>query len=369
MLHHQISTHLSAATLRRENGSAMIFVLVIAVICNILIGSVLLSSRYSSKKSMNRREKISVINIAEAGKEHFYAKLLYEGYVPKKDSIEVVFNKVAFGNGCYTVVCSAGVNIDTMKIRVRGEEGNNHNTIEVLLTKKSDVDLARLNIRSKAAVVSKSEVDIVGNISIDGREYDSLNNLKGGGTFGIVTEKIVNLNGSAEVGGNTLAPVGKKDFPTYRAMVSKEGVKISDSLSSPEAFLQIPVGSLDKYKTDLSKLTIPFHGLVYFDGDTHIPDLGKSSGVIIVHNSTKSAELHLNGGEFKGLIICDVMNKVNGTGKILGSVVAIGDKTGSHFGNGTAEIHYSKDVLSNLEALCTNLHYKIEELSWRELVD
>jgi len=64
-----------------------------------------------------------------------------------------------------------------------------------------------LSFTTRAAVSAKGPVETLGNIMIDGRDWDYDGAvLLGGGTFGISSMGIITNGGSSEVGGNGLAP-------------------------------------------------------------------------------------------------------------------------------------------------------------------
>jgi Tfp pilus assembly protein PilX len=90
--------------------------------------------------------------------------------------------------------------------------------------------------------------------------------------------------------------------------------------------------------------TLPFHGVVYIEGDyAAVPD--GSTGVLIVHNATSTAMLGpYNGGTFKGLIIADAM-QINGNVDIIGAVVTFAAVTA---GEGNPSIKYSKCIIDGL---------------------
>jgi hypothetical protein len=173
------------------------------------------------------------------------------------------------------------------------------------------------------------------------------------------------LKGSGEVGGNGVAPVDKKDIDDVRSTVCMEGAPVESWMSSPEAMLGVAAGSLDEYKT--ATLTTPFHGIVYVTGDCGPVHFDSSSGILIVHNSSFNAEIHMNQGSFRGLIIADVVNKINGQADILGGVVTIGNTESSKLGNGNGGIHYSPQVLDKLIDLCENIKKGVSEVFWKEV--
>jgi hypothetical protein len=96
--------------------------------------------------------------------------------------------------------------------------------------------------------------------------------------------------------------------------------------------------------------------------------LGNSSGILIVHNSTKTANLHLNGGTFKGILIVDEMDKLNGNADVIGAVVALSDYAcAGKFGNGNSRVLFSSYVINNLGKFCSEMDKSVRELSWVEL--
>jgi|GEM_PF-1227077 len=352
-----------------QSGSAMVFVLVVAVIANIVIAAVMMTSRFSAKSSGTRREKVTTLNIAEAGKERFYAKLLYNNFTPHPDTIETVFSNESFGGGTYTVKCSTGTNTDSLTIRSTGTAGNNTTKLEIRAVKRRSVPLDGISALLPGVICARSDVDLTGNIHVDGREYDSLNVLTGDpGTYGVYTCMSVSRQGSAAIGGKGVEPVDNNgDFNAVRSTVCSENQPITSNYASPEAFLGLPEGSLDAYKISPGEFVTPFKGLVYVEGSIGPVHFGESRGILIVHDSTKTSQLKINQGSFKGLIICDEMDKINGVATIIGAVVSLGTANKSTFGNGHADVHYSSQVLDNLDMYCENIRWTMEEVFWREL--
>ena len=168
------------------------------------------------------------------------------------------------------------------------------------------------------------------------------------------------------MGGNGVAPLSKHGFEDIRSLVSEENASVEQFFASPEAFLGLPEGALDEYKS--SSLNTPFHGLIYLTQDYVGPvHFENSSGILIVHNQYKDAELQITNGVFKGLIITDKMAKINGNAVVLGGVVTLCEGEVSTFGTGTAVIRYSSQVLSNLSKYCENLKRKVEQISWEQV--
>ncbi|MBN1760487.1 MAG: hypothetical protein JW863_19315 [Chitinispirillaceae bacterium] len=352
--------------LNNSSGAAMVFILVIAVLGGIVMSSIFFTSRLTIKRSSNRREKIGALNIAEAGKESFYAKLLNDKYFSLQPNTTVmVFADQIFGNGKFSVQCITAADIDTVTVQAWGQEGPNCVKLEI----QAAVNLGLpLNFTGNVggAVTARYSVDLTGGIDIDGRDYDSLNNLVGNGTYGVYTCMSLNINGNAAVGGNGVAPVDKKDIASVRSSVCYERGAITSAMASPEAFLGVPAGSLDQFK--VSSLPSHFEGIYYIEEDCGPVHFDNCSGILIVHNSTFNTQLKINSnGSFKGLIICDEMNKINGTCDVLGAVVSLARTTSSTFGNGDAQIHYSSQLLANLINYCKNVKKGLSELSWKEM--
>jgi hypothetical protein len=109
----------------------------------------------------------------------------------------------------------------------------------------------------------------------------------------------------------------------------------------------------------------PFHGIVYVDGNyTQPPDL--SSGILIVHNATNTANLgNWNGGTFTGVVIADSINKINGNVTIIGAIYGWGSSSTVEVDitAGTPQIKYSQCVLDGLNQ---NFPFQIVKGTWHE---
>lgn len=74
-------------------------------------------------------------------------------------------------------------------------------------------------------------------------------------------------------------------------------------------------------------------------------------------------------GMFKGIILADQIDHVNGDGLILGGVMTLADDGFGHwFGNGAADIIFSEGVLANLPSLIIDPLNGYEVLAWQEVV-
>jgi hypothetical protein len=62
------------------------------------------------------------------------------------------------------------------------------------------------------------------------------------------------------------------------------------------------------------------------------------------------------------------MDKMNGNITVVGAVVCLADFTGAKlFGNGSATVKYSSQVLNNLNKFITDSDKSVKEVSWKEL--
>ncbi len=197
------------------------------------------------------------------------------------------------------------------------------------------------------AVTSRNSVLEIGNCEIDGREYDStgyFGELLGPGISGVYTCETVKTAVNATIGGNGIAPDSKAAINE----VCIENAPGEPFFHSPEAFLGVVEGSLGAYKISLPELADHFDGIVYVTEDVKYTGVG-SRGILIIHNESFSATLEAVDGDFKGLIICDGIGRMNNEASILGAVVILNPKGRSLVGCGRAKIHYSPQVLRSLE--------------------
>ncbi|HEX2958766.1 MAG TPA: hypothetical protein VHO70_18170 [Chitinispirillaceae bacterium] len=349
--------------LKNNNGSTLITIVIIAIVLNIALAAFFFSTRNTAKSAGAKRIKTSAFNIAEAGKEDLYSQVSWRKYTPRADIVDTVFSAHPFESGTYTVSCRSNVSLNTLWVTSKGVERTDSAIIETVGWLRPDITINFPPVLG--AVTSRSRITVKGNIEIDGRNYDTSNTLVDSGIYGISTCDSMILSGSATVGGNGIAPVNDKNFPSVQETVADEMIPVDARFSSPEAFLGVPNGALDDYV--VSSLPTPFRGLYYLKGPYVGPvHFGNSYGILIIHNDYKDAELQIVDGTFHGLIITDRMAKISGNALILGAVVTLCEGEVSTFGTGTAIIRYSKQVLQHLSLYCNNLRKKVQEVSWKQ---
>jgi len=342
-----------------EKGGAMLAVLALAVILNITIGAIILSSRYSVKKSAARRGKVSVINIAEAGKEVVLSELRNRIFNPLASTDTLRYSNEPFAEGAYSVRCTTNPQIDTVRIVSTGKIGEDSTRIEVMAYVKPDGMPKWL----RGTVTARTDVSTLGNIEIDGRDYDT-NSVFGtllgsGGTVGVASGGTVSAGGSSEIGGNSTAP----QSTTIPDETVEEHIDTTGYPQTPEEVLGLPPGALDKYKVT-SCPSSSFKGIIYSDQPCDIAE-----GILIVHNESLTASLDNYHNHFKGIIIADEVKHFNGGSSVLGSVFMLGKTSGGNcFGNGAARIHYSSRIIGKyLKILAENAKRDVTVVSWREL--
>ncbi len=345
-----------------NKGAAMVAVLAMVLVLNIALIAFFFSVNHTRKKSGIRKSKSTVLSIAEAGKEHLYGQVRWGLFKPEPDSNVQAFSDVAFQNGSFSVSCSSNAKIDTIWVKSEGKNGTLTSTINVTAALSPDITIPFPPVRG--AVTALSGITVKGNIELDGRDHDTSGNLIGNGIFGLSTCGLMSLEGSATVGGYGVVPVDKNNLATVEDQVAEQNTSVSSIFDSPEAFLGLPDGSLEPFKT--STLTTPFSSLVYFTQDVGPVHFGNSCGILIVHNQNSDAELQITGGLFKGLIICDRMAKISGNAQIIGAVVSLSAAEVSTFGTGTAIIQYSRGVLEKLNEYCRNINKNVAEIAWHE---
>jgi hypothetical protein len=325
------------------------------------------SVKSTIKTSGRFKSKVSSLNIAEAGKERFYAKLRSNSFMPQENSDSVIFSAVPFADGNYTVICQTDTNSELLTIRSTGAIQGETTSVEIKARFGPEIPVRKFAQRVGGAITSRYKVDLTGGIHVDGNDYDSsFVPIGSGGVYGVWTCMTMLLQGdSALIGGRGIGLTNRVGLPLVRATIAVENAPVTDRLSSPEAFFGVAPGSLDKFI--VPNLTTPFHGVRYVTSSVGPVQFGNSSGILIVHNVSKTAEFKGNGGTFKGLLICDNVNRINGEMKLLGAVVTLNENTSAWFGNGQANVLYSSQILNNLRDYCDNMKLVLEERSWKEI--
>ncbi|MBD3319976.1 MAG: hypothetical protein GF350_02670 [Chitinivibrionales bacterium] len=343
-------------------GSVLITVIVIAVIGTIAGIVTLGVTNNLINTSRLKRNDAALLNIAEAGKEYALSKLRSQELELQEGQKIIGGSDISFGAGAFTVTCSANAPADCVWVVSTAEADERSKAIEVIATVVS----GKLNINLtgiRGAVTTRGDFSSLGNIEIDGQDYNEEGtSVEGDGCYGVSScGTTVSVGGSSATGGNGNGPPKRGEAAnSVERRVTCEGYP-----ETPEDVLGLPDGALEQFKTDECPAA-GFQGLLYTERDCDVT----GSGIYICHNESGTASLTNFHGNFKGLIIADRVTRVNGNGTIVGAVITLSELQGSNtFGNGNARIKYSSAALNKLEEYCSDVELDVEitEVSWREL--
>jgi hypothetical protein len=270
----------------------------------------------------------------------------------------------------------------------------------------------------RGAVTANGPVSTLGDITIDGRNYDDGGSfVVDNGTNGISTTNQVSVGGSSSVGGNGNAPIGgagdgdgvyEEDAP-WADGVDNDGDGATDEEAfngkdddgdglidedlgpyppSPDVYFGLTDGQMKgaaqaegtyfTNSTDFNNWVlanggdVPGGKIIYLDYDLQVPmefgpNLNEKPSIIIQHNDTGDAHMKNLHGAFKGIILSDVITHINGECYIVGGIASFAQENlGNAYGNGDAMVLYSTEVLSNLPSILqAGAGYTV--LSWREV--
>ncbi len=364
-------TVLKPAALKTDRTGYILFTVLIIGTLVICIGmSAFIGMRSSAKAMGSQRIRGNTFNIAEAGKEHALSILRLDSAALKPGKDTILLSNVPFDMGSYTVRCSTNATIDTVYIRSRAAAGNQTVTIEAASHRYTILD--KMNYSSTAAVCTKSDIKLLGNVTIDGNDWDSTNTaIIGPGVFAISTCGDDSVAASAEAYGRGFIDpkASKKPGAIPIDSVVQDHLDTAGYPATPEAVLGLTPGALDTFKTSTFP-AMPFHGIVYVDsaGVKIDLDFKGSTGIFIFHSSSYASILKNIKGSFKGILICDQIDHINDTTHILGAITTLSSSPyGNVFGNGKAYIRHSSQVLSNLQNYTAKLPLFVDIVTWKEL--
>ncbi len=207
-----------------------------------------------------------------------------------------------------------------------------------------------------------------GNIILDARDHDTSGNvILTKGTYAIwSTGSSFTVSGSATVGGTSNGtdyappPTGVADpsiiqlnqvLPAPGYPATPDSVFGGAATGYPEGTLKAVAKSGlagSQYTTDPTKLRYPLSGVTYVEMSTSAPAWNPAtisgSGILIVHNGTKTASLQNGGGTFRGIVISDDIVRFHGI--VYGAVVGLTTApTGNVIGNGNASLYFSRQAI------------------------
>lgn len=346
-----------------NRGSSLIFVVSLAIILNIVFATVYMTISTTQKKTGVKRLNTSSVLLAEAGKEKLCADLRNSTISLIPNQRKQIYTNYSLGKGSFSVSCSTNSTVDTVYMTSTGSDGLSSVTIDVIANIEPDAVAWKKWIRG--AITARTAVDLLGNIEVDGRDYDTTGGLTGtlltpvSGTYGVSSGDLVNAGGSSQIGGQTTAPTS----PKIQGVTVNQNIDLTGYPTTPEEVLGLAPGALDKYKTSICPPS-NYYGIVYTDKSCEF-----AGGILICHNAAGTASLGNYHGNFKGLIIADEDKHINGGATVLGAVIFLGKSAGGNcIGNGGATIHYSSRMLEKTVNSLLGLGGKrnVTVISWSE---
>ncbi|MBI1850459.1 MAG: hypothetical protein HYR85_08960 [Planctomycetes bacterium] len=286
-----------------------------------------------------------------------------------------------------------------------------------------DVENQTQRLRTKAAITANGPVALSGSVTVDGRDWD-LNGfgVVGPGVNGVTSSQLVTSGGSSSVGGNGLAPIrratalngvfqqavlygdsldndgdGRVDEEALDGIDNDGDGRVDEDLApfpqSPDALLGLADGTLTQlaqnqgtyfssasaFSTYLSQNggEIPGGKIIVMDfpatsasGPVWNPGefgdaMNADPSIVVFHSAYSNSVVKNLHGRFKGLLVTDYVDHVNGTAEIVGSIVTFGtSQVGNVFGNGNATIKYSSAVLGLLPVIPS-----YAQCGWREVAN
>lgn len=336
-----------------------------------------------------RHGELLALNLAESGAEMTLSRLAYNGSWRGWTS-----NALAGGG---TVVAGA---VDDTSLGPLGVRVLSYGTYH----EQADTVYVRLLIDSRipgaarGAVTANSMVAGNGGLLLDGRDHDENGNvLPGSGALAISTTATLDLKpntwlaGTSDSldytphrwsdGGFDFGPLTETgaSWPAGYPM-SPDGVMGGAADGYPEGRLKEIarsgargsqyVGPDAVPPSGPGDLAMPLRGVTYVElgpGASWIgADFGDhSSGILVVHNSTRTAVLkNVNNGIFRGLVIADDLVHLHA--QIIGALVILSSSpsSGNVVGNGHGSVLYSRATLSRAASGMPGVYTPLDVLSW-----
>ena len=298
------------------------------------------------------------------------------------------------GGGTFDVEATQ-LNSGTWLLTAEAGHGKGKRKLEVVVARSG----TPLSIPGMAAIVNKGPLGTLGNITIDGRDWDYDGaNVVGPGVYGIMGGSSIGQGGSSAIGGNGFAPqpaAGPAISDPFHDWSSDEFDNDGDGEadqagegfpSGPDQAVSLPNGALKsiaqangayfsssgQFSSYLSSNggNVPSGKIIFLDFDLWQPadfgsTLNEDPSIIVMHNATGDAEMKNLHGQFKGLLLVDQVQHVNAGTLILGMIYSWA-QSGNTYGNGNADVKFSSEVLANLPSSSDSTYFAV--VSWRESV-
>lgn len=334
----------------------LIIVLGMSIIASLLILKLNANSKENLSTTLNMYEQTQARIIANSGVEIYLEKL--------RDDLSMI-GKTYYNNhllgGSYDVNISGPDSQVTVRSTARFE-GVTHRSIVEAKTDRLPVFPApgAMYIASQ----SVNNVQINGNISVNGYDHDINGNLINNGTVlpGIAVDNpldvptIINsIKGSAEINGTG----GEPSVHPVMNLVAWDEYS-DDVVSRPDIIINSSsdLNSISNLGTITSPKTTFVNGDIYFNKNI------EGCGILVVNGN-----LRINGTfTYRGLIIAykesEITTQLNGNGKIYGAMIIAGESANLEISNGNFDCFYSQEALDKLSLLLKARRFRI--LSWWE---
>ncbi len=396
---------------RPEAGSILIVTLVAAVVIAGFTFALYVVSRGETEGTKSESRRSKALQAAEAGIGEAFDRLNrgVDPAIDRSEDLRLSYRVSAENLGS----TSAGNQVFRLTSQARFASADR--AVEAIVENQTR------QARMQAAVTSNGPVALSGSVIVDGRDHDANGfGVVGGGVFGVISSQLVVSGGNSSVGGNGTAPV---DDPTELDNVFDQFVPFGDGIdqdldgrldeelldgldnegdgridedlmpfpSSPDAVFGLPEGTLAAYAqsqgtyfTSFGELSsymssngneIPGGKIIVLDfpstpeaGPIWNPaDFGDAMNadpsIFVFHTPHANAVVRNLHGRFKGLLLTDYADHVNGEAEILGGILTFGrSRVGNVYGNGNARILYSSAVLSHLPLIPY-----FAQKAWREI--
>lgn len=381
-----------------DRGFALIAVIVVMVVLGLIGAAALTLTAGDQKVTRLFADANQADGAATAGLEHAMAVLQANGAFPFTASINGYTYTVEKDPDIYDI--DGDTVADTVRLASDGtlNDSGNGNPVWILTSTASKgsfkavqrmrVSQRIVNIEAPGALTANFNVNLQGNITIDGRN-NTIN--------GTVIDASSTANASACTDNKPAvmltdsisqvpAPPTATDLycnSIYSSSIPTPCVSRNVGIAyvTPEDVLGLQPGDLDALIQDADTYVPPsdsLSGIVYVDGDYGSGAAGGNnvagSGILIVHNPLYDPRQHdptdpmfdaviaadaryapanlgnINGGTFRGVIIADKIDKINGNIDIIGGVVSLTEVDATIVGAGTATIKYSCAALQLAES-------------------
>jgi len=360
--------------------SVLVVLLGFIGIFNIIANNINKTSTEAEVALYDSYGRVMAQDIAESGVNAVLSILAYNAYWRDKKSGTI------FNGGTFTAGALADTTLGPYGVKVSSYSNFNgiQDSVFAYLTFWST---APIGVR--AGVTANTDIEINGQITIDGRDHDEDGNvISSSGTLGISTSTTFTQT-AGQVGGTVdsvdFEPKKKQQVePTtieeeanwgdYGFPDTPDKVMGGEDAGYPEGTLKRIAQSGfqgSQYVTHWNDLTqgVPLSGVTYVELDPCEIWQGidlNGSGILVVHNSTTNSVMKLiaSGSLFKGLIIADNIDKIHGD--VLGAVVILttSEPAGNVIGNSHGSIKYCSSLVGRATTGMPGVKCFIEIVGW-----